>query len=258
MVAPRLRAGLAIVALLAASHSIVAGQQATGELSGRILDTAGGPLPGVTITAVLGSARHKTVTDAGGRFALNGLEPGMYDVTAELSGFVTRSGRVRLALVNTRAYVEWSLRIGCLAQVQRVQFNAQDAARMADAIIRLRITRSDGEVNWITEPGCPSRWRDFAAESTHVVAGKVDSQTKDVRLFVRPDSGDATVGRDYLAILSETTPGSGVWYADARHLLPIDGDRVAAPGEPALDGRTVRDAEALLREWFARRPNRLR
>ncbi len=249
---------MAVLGLLLASDSIVAGRQATGHLSGRMFDAERGALPGVTITAVLGNARHTTVTDAGGRFALTGLEPGMYDVTAELSGFVTRSGRVRLAQLNSRAYVEWSLRIGCLAQVQRVQLDAKAAARMAAAIIRLRITRSDGEVNWVTEPDCPSRWRDFAAESVHVVAGKVDSQAREVRLFVRPDSGDATVGRDYLAILNETSPGSGVWHADARSLLPINEDRVAAPWESALDGRPVREAEGLLREWFATGPNRLR
>jgi hypothetical protein len=259
MATPRARLCLTVVVLLLALSVPSAGRQATGQISGRITDANNGPLPGVTVTVALGSSQHKTVTDASGRFALTGLAPGMYDVTAALAGFVTRTGRIDLASVNSRAYVEWSLRIGCLREEVRVLLNSRDAARLAHAVIRLRLTRHEGDVKWGTEPDCPSRWLDFSATATRVVAGKVDPDATSLRLFIRPDSGDAVVGSDYLAIVWETTPGSGVWHTDARQLLPITADgRVAAPWEPLLDGRPAEEAETLLREWFASRPNRLR
>lgn len=255
----RARLCLTVVVLLMALSVPSVGRQTTGQISGRITDASGGPLPGVTVTVALGSSQHKTVTNAAGRFALDGLEPGTYDVTAALAGFVTRTGRMQLASVNSRAYVEWSLRIGCLREDVRVLLNSRDAARLADAVIRLRLTRDDGDVKWGTEPDCPSRWLDFSATATQLVAGKADPGATSLRLFIRPDSGDAVVGSDYLAIVWETTPGSGVWHTDARQLLPIAADgRVAAPWEPLLDGRTAAEAETQLREWFANRSNRLR
>src|SRR3990172_11368531 len=59
-----------------------------GTLSGQVLDTDSGPLPGVTVTAD-GEAGMKTVyTDNTGKYLFS-LLPGLYDVTVELGGFIT-------------------------------------------------------------------------------------------------------------------------------------------------------------------------
>ena len=63
--------------------------QGQGTLTGRILDPEGLALPGVTVTAesetMLGT--RSAVSDGVGNYRLPALTPGMYTVTAQLSGF---------------------------------------------------------------------------------------------------------------------------------------------------------------------------
>jgi outer membrane receptor protein involved in Fe transport len=58
-------------------------------LTGDVKDTDGVGLPGVNITAASGGVTKNAYTDAQGRFVIAGLSAGNYDVSAELSGFVT-------------------------------------------------------------------------------------------------------------------------------------------------------------------------
>src|SRR5262245_6195579 len=78
---------LCAILILASAVSIQA-QESTATLSGQVKDTDGLPRPGVNITASSGATAHNAYTDAAGKFALR-LTPGKYDITAELSGFVT-------------------------------------------------------------------------------------------------------------------------------------------------------------------------
>jgi hypothetical protein len=64
-------------------------QAASASISGTIADTQGGVLPGVTVTvqnAESGTVRT-SVTEPDGKFRVSGLNPGRYNVTAELAGF---------------------------------------------------------------------------------------------------------------------------------------------------------------------------
>src|SRR4051794_25904802 len=87
--------------------------QQTGSISGKITDTSGGVLPGVTVEAksnVLPSART-TVSGADGAYQLPALPPGVYTVTFTLQGFqtVARQSQVQLsetATVDTRLAVQ--------------------------------------------------------------------------------------------------------------------------------------------------------
>ncbi len=70
--------------------------QTTGDLDGTVVDQSGAPLPGVTVelrSPQLQGVRS-AVTDAAGRYRFPVLAPGVYSVTAQLSGFtkVERSG----------------------------------------------------------------------------------------------------------------------------------------------------------------------
>lgn len=63
--------------------------QVTGVFSGAIVDAQGGVLPGVTVTlrnAETGATRT-IATEADGRYRFAGLQPGRYELKAELSGF---------------------------------------------------------------------------------------------------------------------------------------------------------------------------
>jgi hypothetical protein len=65
----------------------------TGQLSGLVVDQAGSPLPGVTVSAAspaqIGGAQLAQ-TDPGGRFQYPRLAPGSYTVQTALDGFLTQ------------------------------------------------------------------------------------------------------------------------------------------------------------------------
>src|SRR4030095_4709401 len=78
---------LCAILILAFAFSLQA-QEGGATLSGVVQDTDGLPLLGVNGTATSGGAAKNVYTDGAGKFSLP-LAPGKYDVTAELSGFVT-------------------------------------------------------------------------------------------------------------------------------------------------------------------------
>jgi hypothetical protein len=89
---------LAVVAVLLAPVTALA--QQTGTIAGRVVDSSGGALPGVTVEATSPSlpSDRVTVTGASGDFRLAALPPGTYTVTFTLSGMqaVTRTAQVQL------------------------------------------------------------------------------------------------------------------------------------------------------------------
>src|SRR2546421_612103 len=66
----------------------VAAQTPEGSIRGYARDEQGAILPGVAITAKAANAvSYTAVTDAGGLYRLQNVQPGTYQVTAELQGF---------------------------------------------------------------------------------------------------------------------------------------------------------------------------
>jgi carboxypeptidase family protein len=92
--------------------------QATSTINGRVLDQGEAVLPGVSITATntnTGVVRP-TLTNEVGVYSMPGLDPGVYDVKAELPGFVSAlRERVTLA-VNTTITIDFTLRLSALAE----------------------------------------------------------------------------------------------------------------------------------------------
>ena len=82
------------VCLLASTHAFAQGGGAstTGSINGKVADSSGGVLPGVTVTRdqpVGDGRRRRSVTDTGGNYRFPALPPGTYTVTFELPGFNT-------------------------------------------------------------------------------------------------------------------------------------------------------------------------
>jgi len=74
--------------LLAACFAAPAlGQTLTGTIAGTIKDQQGAVLPGVTVTLVGKQGSRTAITDTTGTYRFPGLEPGSYNVTADLTGF---------------------------------------------------------------------------------------------------------------------------------------------------------------------------
>jgi hypothetical protein len=76
---------------MAGTTPTTSAQGLTGQISGTVVDSGGGVLPGVTVTITnAGTATTRdTVTGSDGAFLFPDLLAGMYDVKAELRGFKT-------------------------------------------------------------------------------------------------------------------------------------------------------------------------
>jgi hypothetical protein len=83
-----LRAAAVLTAVLWAMPA--SAQELRGAIEGAVKDNSGGVLPGVTVQAknVATNAVQSAVTDANGVYRFPALQPGSYEITASLSGFV--------------------------------------------------------------------------------------------------------------------------------------------------------------------------
>src|SRR5207245_9181305 len=80
---------LALIAVSIAAQPAAAQATTTASLSGVVTDTTKAALPGASVTVRhLDTAQDRVViTDGAGRYRAEGLEPGRYKITVELSGF---------------------------------------------------------------------------------------------------------------------------------------------------------------------------
>jgi hypothetical protein len=92
------RRGLTLVAavlacLLASTHAFAqgGGASSTGTITGKVTDTSGGVLPGVTVNATSPSMMgvQSSVTNAEGIYRFPAIPPGTYNLSYELPGFNT-------------------------------------------------------------------------------------------------------------------------------------------------------------------------
>jgi hypothetical protein len=101
-------------------------QQGTADLRGRVVDAQGGVLPGVAIVV-----RHQesglfreTVSSADGTFSMSAMTPGVYEVTAELTGFRKYTQRDVRLQVGATAQIELKLEVGGLTEAVTVTSEA--------------------------------------------------------------------------------------------------------------------------------------
>lgn len=130
----RVWVSLALCVIVAAT---AVAQTITGSISGRVTDTSGGVLPGVTIT-VLNEGTGLTVeriTDDNGQFVATNLPVGTYSVSAELQGF-RKAQRTGFSLTaDGRLSADFSLGVGDLTESIEVQ-----------AVVGETVNRTSGEV----------------------------------------------------------------------------------------------------------------
>jgi hypothetical protein len=84
-------AALASCLLASSAFAQGGGASTTGSINGKVADSSGGVLPGVTVTATSPSMMgvQTSVTDTGGNYRFPALPPGSYTVQFELPGFNT-------------------------------------------------------------------------------------------------------------------------------------------------------------------------
>jgi len=117
---------IALIGVMILGTSTPEAQLTTATLSGTVTDASGGVIPGASISVLhveTGSVRS-TVSDDEGRYRVPLLQPGSYEVSAELVGFQTavRSG-VTLQVAG-RAIIDLSLSVGEISERVVVQGEA--------------------------------------------------------------------------------------------------------------------------------------
>jgi len=111
--------GLLTVLLLATP---LFAQQGTTELRGRVVDSQGGILPGVTVVVrnqATGMFRE-TVSGGDGSFIASGLTPGTYQINAELQGFKKFNRKDLVLEVGKTATVDVKMEVGGIEQTVTV------------------------------------------------------------------------------------------------------------------------------------------
>ncbi len=97
-------------------------QQGTADVRGRVVDSQGAVLPGVTVVA-----RHQesglyreAITGTDGLFLMSAMTPGVYEVSAELQGFKKYTRRDIVVAVGATAQIEVKLEVGGVAETVTV------------------------------------------------------------------------------------------------------------------------------------------
>jgi hypothetical protein len=108
----------AVALTLAGSAATAHAQATTGELTGRITDSAGAVVPGVTVT--LSSSEtglvRSAVTNESGEYLFVSVPPGRYTVAAELAGFKKVERQDVMVGVGTRQTLAVTLEVGAVTE----------------------------------------------------------------------------------------------------------------------------------------------
>src|SRR5688572_16660315 len=120
----RLRCCVAVLAVLisGASARPLFAQATTGEVTGRVNDSGGLPVPGVTVTAsstATGFSRS-AVTSEDGTYTITLLPPGRYNIGAELTGFRRAVREDVEIVVGSRPTILLELQVGALTEAVQV------------------------------------------------------------------------------------------------------------------------------------------
>jgi hypothetical protein len=103
-----------------------------GQIRGRVTDTTGDVLPGVTISLAAGSMHLTAVTPADGTFVFSKVPPGFVTLAAQLSGFVT--GTYSLAFDQQPRQIDFVLPVAAVTETVTVAAESSASDRRGRAM----------------------------------------------------------------------------------------------------------------------------
>src|SRR5207249_4223649 len=169
----RLLLGLALAAFTA---STAASQTSTGSIRGYVTDSSGASIEGAHVVAVsvLNGAQRDVATQARGFYAILGLTPGEYDVTARQIGMVPQKIHVRV-LIGEVYPLDFKLAASAI-QVEAVTVVAAAGVETRTSEVATNVTRQQME-------NLPSSSRNFLdlaalAPGTQVSLDRLDGTSK--------------------------------------------------------------------------------
>jgi len=115
-----------IIPFAVLTASPAAGQQATSELRGRVVDQTNAALPGVTIVVRNQDSGlfREAVSNTDGSYFMTAMIPGVYEISAELPGFRRYNRRDVPLEVGRTTTVEIKLEIGAIDETVMVTAEA--------------------------------------------------------------------------------------------------------------------------------------
>jgi len=134
--------GAVLFFLLLMISGVAAAQGYFGTISGVLTDTSGAVIPGARITLVDQNKgfRFTTTSDTGGRYLYQSVPPGVYSVTAEMSGFAKTELTNITVNVGENPTADLTLRVA--GATQTVEVHSQDQhLHSEDATTGLTINR---------------------------------------------------------------------------------------------------------------------
>ena len=112
-----------LVAVFAAGVVPTSAQTANVTVSGTVTDSSGAAVPAADVTATntaTGIAKSGK-TDQSGRYTILNVDPGTYDVQAQIAGFATAVRRNQVIYVGQALTLDFSLQLASVAQTVEVQ-----------------------------------------------------------------------------------------------------------------------------------------
>jgi hypothetical protein len=228
MITPARQLGIATCLLLSlAATSPAAAQIATAAVTGTIEDQTGGALSGVTITVrnTATSATRTTTTDAQGRYRVAVLEPGSYEVRAELVRFnpVVRTG-VGLTVGGTTT-VDLVMNVGALSEEVAVR---TEAPLIEPSKAELSRVVSTEEINSLPISG--RNFVDFVKLSSGVAAGR---ENVGGGAFKEPDVGVGSAAVPRLSFGGQSELNTSVLVDGVNNIQTFTGLPRATPSQEA-------------------------
>lgn len=198
--------------------------QAPATFSGRLLDTSGGTLPGVsvTLTDTVSGMVYSTTSDANGAFAVRNLPPSSYQFKASLPGFATITNVVTLSS-GENLQTKFEMRVGALIETVTVVCPVGGAAlapRAASAVLAF--------------DSRPATTRLFAQQVVPVRVGGNIAVPRQVKRV--PPVCPGNLPANGFVVILEGTIGADGLVTDIKALRPKPGDQqLDALAQSAMD-----------------------
>ena len=195
----KLRSPAPVVAILVLLTAVgLLAQEQTSAIEGTVMDQSGAPLAGVTVEAVSNKGnRFSTQSDSGGRYRFPSIPPGVYTVTATLSGMETATLRNIEARLGESPKAEVRMRVGGMSEAITVSAEAP----LVDVTSSAASTSIRAEVFEQLPRG-----RDFASVVTFAPSANQNSKTGGISI----DGASGAENRYIMDGVDTTNPQTGV------------------------------------------------
>src|SRR5262245_502926 len=202
-------------------------QTATATISGIIQDSTGAVLAGVTVTArsIATGRTRATTTDETGRYIIVGLEPGEYQIRAELTGFQTAVRNGVSATIAGTSVVDIRMQVGVVSQeltvVERESLIEPTKTEISRVVETLEIE---------SLPNIGRNFVDFVKLSSGVAPGR---ENVGGGPFKEPDTGVGASAAPRLAFGGQTELNTLIQVDGADNIQTYTGLPRATPSQEA-------------------------